>query len=284
MNRVFGIQSAGTWEKKTVNVKGAGPLKGLDIKADFVETGVTPTTAEVIGTADGKPAVFVNRFGKGKAVYFAASAVCTFGDWKEMRYSKNNLLSSRTLLGYIDGFFKEKGIRPFVLAPTLRGTTLYLRESGNALILGTVRDLAQTSMLGDKKETHVIKLAGKRHVYDMLHHRYLGYGDSFKYEYTPTTQAVFALLPYKAKGIEVEFKPDGAELTLLADTDRFADHTFHVELIDDKGKINPAFNDVVPGKGTKAFYRFRKPLNARSKWKLQVREALTSATKTVELP
>ena len=284
LNRVFGIQSAGNWEKKKVTVKGAGPLKGLDIKADFVETGITPTTAEVIGTADGNPAVFVNRFGKGKAVYFAASAICTFGDWKEMRYSKNNQLSSRTLLGYVDGFFKEKGIRPFVMAPTLQGTTLYLRESGNALILGTVRDLAQTSMLGDKKETHVIKLAEKRHVYDMLHHRYLGYGDSFKYEYAPSTQAVFALLPYKAEGIDIKFKPDGAELTLLADTDRFADHTFHVELIDDKGKINPAFNDVVTGKGNKAFYRFRKPLNARGKWKLQVREALTSAAKTVELP
>lgn len=284
LNRVFGIQSAGNWEKKTVSVKGSGPLKGLDIKADFVETGVTPTTAEVIGTADGKPAVFVNRFGKGRAVYFAASAVGTFGDWKEMRYSKNNLLSSRTLLGYVDGFFKAKGIRPFVMAPTLRGTTLYLREAGNALILGTVRDLAQTSMLSGKKETHVIKLAGKRHVYDMLYHRYLGYGDSFKYDYLPTTQAVFALLPYKAKGIDVKFKPDGAELTLLADTDRFADHTFHVELIDDKGKINPAFNDVVLGKGNKAFYRFRKPLNARGKWKLQVREALTSVSRTVDIP
>ncbi len=31
-------------------------------------------------------------------------------------------------------------------------------------------------------------------------------------------------------------------------------------------------------------YRFRKPLNAHGKWKLQVREALTSATKTAELP
>ena len=73
-------------------------------------------------------------------------------------------------------------------------------------------------------------------------------------------------------------------LTLLADTDRFADHTFHVELIDDKGKINPAFNDVVLGKGNKAFYRFRKPLNARGKWKLQVCEALTSVSRTVDIP
>ncbi len=284
LNRMFGIKSSGSWQKKLITVTGSGPLDGVKIKADFTETEVMPTTAEVIGTADGKPAVFVNRFGKGKAVYFAASAVCTFGDWKEMRYSKNNLLSSRTLLGYIDGFFKEKGIRPFALAPTLRGTTLYLRESGNAVILGAVRDLAQTAMFGDKKEKHEIRLAEKRHVYDMLHHRYLGHGDSFTYEFAPTTQAVFALLPYKAEGIEVEFKPDGAELTLLADTDRFADHTFHVELIDDQGKINPAFNDVVLGKGNKAFYRFRKPLNARGKWKLQVREALTTATKTVELP
>ncbi len=284
LNRVFGIQSAGNWEKKTVSVKGAGPLKGLDIKADYLETGVAPTTAEVIGTADGKPAVFANRFGNGKAVYFSASAVCTFGDWKEMRYSKNNLLSSRTLLGYVDGFFKEKGIRPFALAPTLRGTTLYLRESENAVILGAVRDLSQTAMLGSQKEKHEIRLAEKRHIYDMLLHKYLGHADRFTYEFAPTTQAVFALLPYKAEGIDVKFTADGAELTLLADTDKFADHTFHVELIDGSGKINPAFNDVVLGRRNKAFYRFRKPLNARGQWKLQVREALTSAEKTVDIP
>ena len=76
----------------------------------------------------------------------------------------------------------------------------------------------------------------------------------------------------------------GAEIKLLADTKKFADHTFHVELIDNKGKTVPAFNDVVLGKGNKCFYKFRKPLNAQGKWKLQVREALTSLTKTVDLP
>jgi hypothetical protein len=82
----------------------------------------------------------------------------------------------------------------------------------------------------------------------------------------------------------VKFTRDGAQLTLLADTKHFADHTFHVELLDGSGKVVPAFNDVVLGKGNKAFYKFRKPLNAKGKWKLQVREVLTGCTKTVELP
>ena len=284
LSRVFGIKSSGDWQKKTVTVTGSGPLQGMNIKADFVETEVAPTTAEVIGTADGKPAVFANRFGKGHAVYFAASAICTFGDWKEMRYSRNNVSTTKALESYLHGFFKAKKITPFALAPTLKGTTLYLRESGEAMILGAVRDLTQTAMLGSQKEKHEIRLAEKRHIYDLLHHRYLGYGDRFTYEFTPTTQAVFALLPYRAKGIDVKFQADGAELTLLANTDKFADHTFHVELIDGTGKINPAFNDVVLGKGNKAFYRFRKPLNAKGQWKLQVREALTSAEKIVDLP
>ena len=70
----------------------------------------------------------------------------------------------------------------------------------------------------------------------------------------------------------------------MADAKVFADHTFHLELIDNNGKIVSAFNDVVPARGNKAFYRFRKPLNAKGKWKLQVREVLTGCTKTVELP
>ena len=92
------------------------------------------------------------------------------------------------------------------------------------------------------------------------------------------------MLPYKGKDLEVKFVPGGAEIKLLADTAKFADHTFHVELIDNRGRRVPAFNDVVLGKGNKCFYKFRKPLNAQGKWKLQVREALTSLTKTVDLP
>ena len=157
-------------------------------------------------------------------------------------------------------------------------------ESKNAMILATLRDIAQTALLDRKTAKHQIHLAEKRHIYDMLHHRYLGYGKSFTYEYGPVTQAVFALLPYKGKGIDVKFVPGGAEIKLLADTKKFADHTFHVELLDDKGRIVPAFNDVVLGKGNKAFYKFRKPLNAKGKWKLQVREVLTSLSRTVELP
>ena len=57
-----------------------------------------------------------------------------------------------------------------------------------------------------------------------------------------------------------------------------------MEVLDETGKPNPAFNDVVLGKGNKGFYKFRKPLNAKGKWRLQVTEALTSQTKTVDLP
>ena len=57
-----------------------------------------------------------------------------------------------------------------------------------------------------------------------------------------------------------------------------------VELIDNRGRIVPAFNDVVLGKGNKGFYKFRKPLNAGGKWKLQVREILTGLARSVELP
>ena len=284
LNKLFGIRSKGSWKKEDVVVKGEGPLKGLVIKAACVETGVEPVSARVIGRADGKGVIFENNYGKGKAICFAASVAGTFGDWNEMRYSRNNSPATRALNGYVGNFFRKCGITPFALAPTLRATSLLMRESGNAVILGTLRDLAQTALLDRKTAKHQIHLAEKRHIYDMLYHRYLGYGKSFTYEYGPATQAVFALLPYKGKGIDVKFVSGGAELKLLADTARFADHTFHVELLDGNGKTVPVFNDVVLGKGNKGFYKFRKPLNAKGKWKLQVREILTGLTKTVALP
>ena len=91
-------------------------------------------------------------------------------------------------------------------------------------------------------------------------------------------------MPYKGKDIRIKFTDGGAELELAADTTKFADHTFHVELLDGSGKVVPAFNDVICAKGAKGFYKFRKPLNAKGKWKLQVREILTCLSKTVELP
>ena len=284
LSKLFGINSDGKVVRESSIITGTGALKGLKIKADHFEPGLKAVTAKVLGTVNGKPVIFENSYGKGKAIYFGASAIVTFGDWKEMRYSKNNAPSTKVFNNFFGAVFKKYGMIPVATAPTLKGTTLMLRESKNAMILATLRDIAQTALLDRKTAKHQIHLAEKRHIYDMLHHRYLGYGKSFTYEYGPVTQAVFALLPYKGKGIDIKFVPGGAEIKLLADTKKFADHTFHVELLDDKGKIVPAFNDVVLGKGNKAFYKFRKPLNAKGKWKLQVREVLTSLSRTVELP
>jgi hypothetical protein len=284
LNKLFGIRSTGETVKASAVVTGSGTLKGLKLNVDHLEKDVTPVTAKVLGTANGKPVIFENSFGKGKAIYFAASAITTFGDWKEMRYARNNAPSTRALYAYLGSFFKSNGITPLATAPTLQGTTLFVREAGVGKFLATNRDIAQTALLSKDTVKHQISLDQPYHIYDLLKQSYIGYGKNFSYAYSPVTQGVFALLPYKGKGIEVKFVPGGAELKLLADGKTFADHTFHVELLDDKGKIVPVFNDVVLGKGCKGFYKFKKPLNARGKWKLQVREILTAQTKTVELP
>ena len=284
LSKLFGINSDGKVVRESSIITGTGALKGLKIKADHFELGLKAVTAKVLGTVNGKPVIFENSYGKGKAIYFGASAIVTFGDWKEMRYSKNNAPSTKVFNNFFGAIFKKYGMIPVATAPTLQGTTLILREAGPAMILATVRDISQTALLGKDAVKHRIALNKKYHIYDLINHKYLGYGNSFVYEYTPVTQGVFVLLPYKGKEIKVKFTATGAELELLADTQKFADHTFHVELLDGSGKPVPAFNDVVLGKGNKGFYKFRKPLNAKGKWKLQVREILTGLTRSDELP
>ena len=284
LNKLFGIRSKGEVKKEDSVIIGTGVLKGLKVNASHIETNITPAGAKVIGTANGKPVIFENSYGKGKAVYFGASVIVTFGDWKEMRYAKNNAPSTKALNDYINSFFKSRGIKPLATAPTLQGTTLAMRESGVATILATLRDISQTAQLSKETASHQINLDKKYHIYDLLKGAYIGYGNKFSYKYTPVTQGVFVLLPYKGKGIDVKFTSDGAVLTLVADTKKFADHTFHVELLNEKGEIVSAFNDVIPGKGNKGFYKFHKPFNAKGQWKLQVREVLTGLKKTVALP
>jgi hypothetical protein len=284
LSKLFGISSDGKVVRESSIITGTGALKGLKIKADHFEPGLKAVTAKVLGSVNGKPVIFENSYGKGKAIYFGASAIVTFGDWKEMRYSKNNAPSTKVFNNFFGAVFKKYGMIPVATAPTLQGTTLMLREAGPAMILAAVRDISQTALLGKEAQKHRIALDKKYHICDLLNRKYLGYGNSFDITCTPTTQSLFSLLPYKGKDLEIKFVPGGAEIKLLADAAKFADHTFHVELIDNNGKPVPAFNDVVLGKGNKGFYKFRKPLNAGGKWKLQVREILTGLTRSVELP
>ena len=86
---------------------------------------------------------------------------------------------------------------------------------------------------------------------------------------------LLALLPMAARASAATVVPVGRAVGIKL----FSDGVVVVgtsEVETGSGKINPAFNDVLLGKGNRAFYHFHQPLNARGQWKLQVREALTS--------
>ena len=284
LQKVFGINSTGEWEKNDAEISGSGILKGLKIKANSIEKNITPAGAEVIGKCNGKPAVFLNRYGKGIAIYFASAVTATYGDWKEMRFARGNSATTEAFNKLGNMIFKHANIKPMAKAASLKGANIHLLNNKGAYILGIGRDIEQSSAMNPAPAVHEIKLQKKFYIYDLLKKRYISYGDKFKATFLPDSQFAYVLLPYKVENISINTTPDGAELAVIADTEKFTDHLFRVQLIEPSGKSNKAYDTVVFGNGNKAFFRFKKPLNAvKGIYKLRVTDVLSSVTVEKEL-
>ncbi len=265
-------------------------LDGLKISVKAFESGVEPLTAKSIAkiTCKGEeyPAVLVNRYGKGTAVYLAASLPGTVADWAEMRYMKNNNQNLKVMYSFLEGLLKPHGIKPFATAPTLTACELVVRRNGPAYLLGIIRQNAQAVNLDPKENTHTVYLPEKFHIYDLLNNRYVGYGSQFNFIFGPATQSLFALLPYKPGKPEVEWKKNGAGfiagITLAGDAKQWTDHIFRVCLSDPDGKENPAYSELLFGNGNHAEFRFKLPLDAgKGTWLLRVTDVLTGESVTV---
>lgn len=262
-------------------------LKGLKLPIKYFQNGVEATTAKVLAEvrsgAKTCPAVLVNKFGQGYAIYLNGSLASTYGEFAEMRYTSGNQNNAKIINQLLQTIMAKKQLNPIASIPDLKVTNVNLRQNGPAYILGIVREVDQALNIDRTPSSQKVQLNKKYYVYDLINHKYLTHDNQFSYVFGPTTQSVFVLLPYQVRTLEIRLdRPGFADIQLTADTRDWANHIFKVELKDSSNKSNPAYKTVLFGKGNKAEYPFRLPLNRNDgDWKLLVTDIMTGINNEV---
>lgn len=289
---VFGLQPQrpqvvrAVADLRAVDETGASlSLAGLKMQVKAFESDVVPTTAHPLAqlSCEGKtyPALLLNTYGRGRALYLACALPQAVNSWGGMRYARNNLENLQKIEALLDTLCRDAGIHPEVSAPTLPATTIAIRRNGPASIVGLIRQTEQTVSMDPKTRTHTVSFATASHVYELFEGTYLGFGKQLELEFGPVTQRVLVLLPYRPEGVTVSLsrQGDGYAVRLHlqgAPAQGGANHIFRVSLSDPQGQVNPALSDLIYAEGPTGTWEFALPLNAApGEWTLHVKEILT---------
>lgn len=288
LDKVFGIN-----RDKNAFVKDEARLTGdFDVKVKAFETGITTVSGETLASVDYKgktyPAVIINKYGKGFTLYFACGLPAAYGDWQVMRYFKNNLAKAKNIRTLVTKMLGDVGINRRVKIEdsneeSLKAAYICMKENGPLRILGVVRDFNQAKNIDTKTNKWTIKLMQNHHIYDLLKGKYLGFGREFPYDIGPFTQSLFTLLPYKINGLNLKISYNNGqiitEIKVNADTQKFADHIFRIEVKNPDGKESLAFNKMLFAEGGNASYSFAVPLNAaKGSWTIKATDVFSGET------
>ena len=174
---------------------------------------------------------------------------------------------------------------PEVQVAGMASAQVLVRSIGSGMLAAIMREPRTVAHLPQQKLMPEIKLNGKYHIYDTLNKKYLGFHNAFKYGFLPESQALFTLLPYKAEKVLCNVKRTGRkvvmEIALDAQSRKFCDHTFRVDIFDADGKKNDSYSSIVYSSGRSGKYEFSLPLNKKRVHKAVITELLTGAAASV---
>ena len=283
---LFGVKNIGNAERSTAPVQ----YKTISIKSAYADAAAAVTTARALCSLNGKPALFVNNYGKGRAVYFASSIPATFGDWELMRFSKGNINASKFITGLFHALLHiERKIPAVMKSPGMPGVRFTARRNGDCFFAAVLRDPVMVAMMGKYAIPFPLELSGKYHVYDVINKKYLGFTDKFKYPLAPDTQALFALMPYKVEALKCALSQNGRRVTLNVEAVRSDNngrlaHTFRVKVFSPDGKENKSFSQMVFADSNKGSMSFVLPLNLPEKnWKFEATDIISGMNESVVL-
>ncbi len=270
LERLFGVRRKGPQiEYQPTLVKATAGMKFEPFEATAREDLEVVQGRALAQHADGKPALVTRRLGKGRTVYLNFV-------WPE--YS----VGARSL---VEQLVTQAGVKRDVKVEPVEGNApprCYERNSfrrGSIAVHGFIRDYRRC----EDRDPVRISFGSVQHLYDVRARKYLGKTASVQTILAPGDTALYAQLPYRVTGLDVQATPHvspGGELTCGATvrTDGGAPgrHVLHIELRDPDGKPAWHYTSNDPAPGGKWHKTVPLAWNERpGKWTLYVRDVLT---------
>jgi len=267
------------------------------------------------------PALIINPYGKGKAILLNFSLANYAGVVGSLESSAVKAGDEAGAIRKIfRGLMLEAGVvEPAKLETEIEGVRLYRFGRDKLNYLGVLQELPEAPAVYAEGKARplaakpaVIKLAEKKHVYDVRSGKYLGFIDRIETAIEPGKGLLFALLPYEVTGLRMkinqhedakafsESKWKKALRRIKENTGLISAHVvrggvleyeieawdvknpglhvFRTELVSPKGEVISYYSENVVGeKGTG---KGSVPLalnDAAGKWKIRARDVATSA-------
>lgn len=296
LDKVFGVKQMTAKPTPTnciasINLDGCPKtLRKADCDVS-VELGTGEARASLAG---GKPAMIINRYGKGKAILLNFSLSAYAGVKGDLESSAVKIGdSSLEIMAIFKALMAQSGIEaPVKVEPEMAGVRFYRFAKDAVAYLGVLQELPEPPKaytLGDARplvaRSGELSLLEKRHIYNSREGKYLGFTDRIKTVIEPAKGMLFALLPYEVKGIKLsapERIGQGEALKYEAAVDgveRFGLHVFHVELVSPRGKTVSYYAENVIAEKGRGKGSFHLALNEMTgEWKIRVKDAATGMT------
>ncbi len=253
------------------------PGEGIDLSGRQVELYGRETVAgkgalALAAHATGEPAVLVRRQGKGLSIYLN---FC-FPPYDPV---------TRELVAQIA---RRAGVAPSLWVEALAGDSPPRCYERNTFTRGP---LAVHALIRDHRRCTDTEPVGLRfsqlgHVYDVRAKKYHGQNGTLATTLAPGETALYASLPYRVTGLEVQVPERATAGTSMelscavrADGPQLGDHVLHVEFRDPAGRILPHYRQNVLAPAGRTTLQIPLALNdAPGAWSIQVCDVLTGTT------
>lgn len=278
LGQLFGVdRGEGKMHYGRTKVNFAAAAEGIDLRGRQVElfgreTVLARGARALAAHATGEPAVLVQKQGQGLSIYLNF-------------YFPPYDLVTRDLVGQI---VKRAGVAASVLAEAPAGDPpprCYERNTftrGPIAVHALIRDHRRSS----DSDPVRFRFSQSAHLYDVRAQKYHGRTDTIVTTLAPGETALYASLPYRVTGLEVQ-TPERTtagghvelQCALRGDGQPLGDHVFHVELRDPSGRIVSHYSQNVLAAAGRTALRIPLAMNELiGAWSVRVCDVLTGTT------
>lgn len=197
---------------------------------------------------------------------------------------------SESLRNIVSGILTHSDMQPLckitVAGKTYPCATVF-KQDGPVKYFGLIKESIEKNIIDVSAAVEAsVALPFKAHIYNVRNGSYIGYTDKFQTRIIPALAQLYALLPYKVTGIELNCKDEYArgeepeiQVKMMVSEGKSGPHVMHLELQDPSGKTVPCYSQnihLADGTGT---LKFQFAYNDQpGKWKLTVRDVASSVS------